>query len=228
MRSGGVTQQFARIIFRKYHISPNSFHFWFFFEFCSTLNFHASSKKWNKTIRDFIIFSLFSTFTITLSKFLRSQRTLRVPSCQMAVRIVDKRGETLKEYFSITDANGVNWCFQAITNVHRDGFDTHLYAVCIAASASCSIHHRRFSSFDASLPPLRSRSRIQKTERPLEKAVIAEDCTRRPCEIVRIVKEAASLSRRGEASLTQFILRKTTTHTTKFPRASPTLLFLAS
>ena len=48
-------------------------------------------------------------------------------------------------------------------------------------------------------------------------AAMADDCTRRPCEIVRIVKESVPLSRREEASLTQFILRKTTTHTTQFP-----------
>ena len=69
--------------------------------------------------------------------FLVFQRTLRVPSCQKAVRIVDQRGETPKEHFAITAANGVNWYFKASANVHWNGLDKAF--VCCGHRCKCKM-----------------------------------------------------------------------------------------
>ena len=139
----------------------------------------------------------------------------------MAVCIVDQRGDTQKESCSFTDANGINWCFKAITNVRRAGFDKAF--VCCGHLCNCKLFYS--SPTDYIIEGVHCRlfdheREFRKRQRHrLAIEAMAEDCTRRPCEIVRIVKEAVPLTQREEASLTQFVLRKNVTHTKQFPKS---------
>ena len=169
----------------------------------------------NRTFfRNFSMWYLFLIFNLIKLWFLCVfvlRRTLGVHSCQMAVCVVDRRGDPQKESCSITDINGGHWRFKSITNIHQAGYDK-AFACCghhcnckpfyssptdyIIEGAHCCLfdHEREF----------RRRQRLR-----LAIAAMAEDCTRRPCEIVRIVKETMSLTQREEASLTQFVMRRT-------------------
>ena len=138
----------------------------------------------------------------------------------MAVCIVDKRGETQKESCSLTDINGVRWCFKAITNVRRAGFDKAF--VCCGPRCNCKLFYSSPTDFlieGVHCCLFDHEREFRKRERlRLAIAAMEEDCTRRPCEIVRIVKKDVPLSSREEASLTQFILRKNVTHAKQFPK----------
>ena len=179
-----------------------------------TLNFQFERPCFKRVcLKRFGLFQWFG-FTIVLSRSPSSS------SWQMAVCIVDKRGDTQKESCSLADTNGINRRFKAITKVHRTSWDKalvlwsslRLQAVLFFANRW---HHRSvyWCLFDHERL-LRKRQRLS-----LANAAMAEDCTRRPCEIVRMMKEAVSLTLREEASLTQFVQKKTSRPQNNFRKA---------
>ena len=145
--------------------------------------------------------------------------TLRVLFRQMAVCTMHTRAGTMKESCSLTDENGVHWCFKTITNVHRNGFDKAF--VCCGVGCNCKLFYSSPTNYlvEGVHCCLFDHEREFRKRQRLCAAVAAmeEDCTRRPCEIVRIVKEKMQLTRREEISLAQFVSRKTATGSKRFP-----------
>ena len=132
---------------------------------------------------------------------------------------MDTRTGIMKESCSFTDESGVHWCFKTITNVHRNGFDKAF--VCCGAGCNCKLFYSSPTNYrvEGVHCCLFDHEREFRKRRRLCAAVAAmeEDCTRRPCEIVRIVKETMPLTRREEVSLAQFVSRKTAIGSRRFP-----------
>ena len=137
----------------------------------------------------------------------------------MAVCTIDLRHDTGKESCSLTDENGIHWCFKTITNIHRDGFDKAF--VCCGHGCNCKLFYSSPTHFriEGTHCCLFDHAREFRKRQRLNTAIVLmkEDCTRRPCEVVRIVKEMMHLSRREEASLTQFVSRKINTGANRTP-----------
>ena len=132
---------------------------------------------------------------------------------------MDARTGTMKESCSFTDESGVHWCFKTITNVHRNVFDKAF--VCCGAGCNCKLFYSSPTNYrvEGVHCCLFDHEREFRKRRRLCAAVAAteEDCTRRPCEVVRIVKETMPLTRREEVSLAQFVSRKMAIGSRRFP-----------
>ena len=137
----------------------------------------------------------------------------------MAVCIVESPHGSSKESCSLTDENGAHWCFKTIKNIHRDGFDKAF--VCCGSRCNCKLFYASPTNFrlEGVHCCLFDHEREFRKRQRINAAVAAmkDDCTRRPCEIVRTVKGMMRLSRREEAALSQFVSRKIHTGPKQLP-----------
>ena len=125
----------------------------------------------------------------------------------------------MKESCSLTDESEVHWRFKTITNVKRNGFDKAF--VCCGAGCNCKLFYLSPTNYrvEGVHCCLFDHEREFRERRRHRAAIAAmeEDCTRRPCDVVRFVNETMPLTRREEVSLAQFVSRTSAIGSRRFP-----------